>query len=186
MRALLYLHRSDEIVKRVNRRISEASFIPEDLGEPLRVIHYDHGQYFRGHLDVHDTPGRAKSSRIATCYIYLSDVSAGGETYFPLAKKSYGTPDSVPETCRGVDMIEVDQHDVARSSKHASFLSSVEAEVPQLGVTVKPIKGRAVLWWNKAQNGDVDWRSRHIGCPVVEGEKWGAVRWMHHRPTTEL
>ena len=168
-------------MKRVNHRISEVSFIPEGHSESLRVIHYDRGQYFHGHLDVHDTPGRAKSSRVATCYIYLSDVAAGGETYFPLAKKIGGSHDTVPETCNGLDMIEADEHaDVG--SMHASFLSSIAAEVPLLGVTVKPIKGRAILWWNKAQNGDVDWRSRHIGCPVLDGEKWGAVRWMHHRP----
>ena len=182
LHVLLGCHRSDEVVNRVNDRISELSFIPKHYGEPLHVMYYERGQYFKGHLDSGDQPRRARNSRIATCYIYLSDAAVGGETYFPLAKKASGGRDSVPRACAGLDMIEVDQHAADIGSAQADFLSSIEAELPSLGVTVRPKKGRAVLWWNKAEDGEVDWRSRHIGCPVVEGEKWGAVRWIHHRP----
>ena len=80
----------DQIVKRVYTRISDLSFIPIPWGEPLHAIHYDPGQYFRGHLDVHAAPGRPTSSRVATCFIYMSDVESGGETYFPMAKKADG------------------------------------------------------------------------------------------------
>ncbi len=48
-------------------------------------------------------------------------------------------------------------------------------------MTVTPKKGRAVLWWNRAQNGTVDWRSRHVGCPLMQGEKWAATRWIHYK-----
>jgi hypothetical protein len=85
-----YYPEGDQIVKRVNKRISDLSFIPIPWGEPLHAIHYDPGQYFRGHLDVHAAPGRPTSSRVATCFIYMSDVESGGETYFPMAKKADG------------------------------------------------------------------------------------------------
>ena len=29
--------------------------------------------------------------------------------------------------------------------------------------------------------GTVDWRSRHVGCPLVAGEKWAATRWIHYK-----
>ena len=171
-------HCSDPVVMHINDRISEMSFIPNDDHhcEPLRVLHYDSGQYFQGHLDVHAAPGRAKSSRVATCYIYLSNVEAGGETYFPLAQKAGGGRDPVPKTCAGLDGIAG-----RLQPNESNFVQSVRDQIMQLGVTIRPKKGRAVLWWNKAQDGEVDWRSRHVGCPVVVGEKWGAVRWMHHR-----
>jgi hypothetical protein len=44
-----------------------------------------------------------------------------------------------------------------------------EEEKGKLGVMVMPKKGRAVLWWNRDQDGGVAWRSRHgaaclFGC----------------------
>ena len=61
-----------------------------------------------------------------------------------------------------------------------------EEEKKKLGVLVKPKKGRAVLWWNRKKDGSVDWRSRHVGCPLISGEKWSATRWMHyHDPSSE-
>ena len=92
---------NDPVVDRINDRISQLSFIPKDWGEPLHVLHYDPGQYFRGHMDVHAKPGRRTSTRVATCFLYLSDVEEGGETHFPLAKKAGGGRDPVPKACEG-------------------------------------------------------------------------------------
>eukprot|EP01052_Picozoa_sp_SAG31_P000792 SAG31_NODE_23_length_33717_cov_17.863585_12_plen_278_part_00 len=93
----------DPIVRGVNERIAQLSFLPYSWGETLHVIHYDPGQYFRGHLDVHAKPGRKTSSRVATCFLYLSDVVKGGETYFPLAKKAEGGRDPPPQSCVGYE-----------------------------------------------------------------------------------
>lgn len=174
----------DPVVDRINDRISQLSFIPKDWGEPLHVLHYDPGQYFRGHLDVHAKPGRRTSSRVATCFLYLSDVEAGGETHFPLAKKADGTRDPVPEACRGMEGKDASKQGADALDKYydgSEFFSPSPEELAELGLTVQPKKGRAVLWWNKAKNGDVDWRSRHVGCPLVAGEKWAATRWIHHQ-----
>ncbi|KMZ60681.1 Prolyl 4-hydroxylase subunit alpha-1 [Zostera marina] len=46
------------------------------------------------------------------------------------------------------------------------------------GVSVKPIKGDAVLFWSMTLNGSVDRTSFHAGCEVLSGEKWSATKWM--------
>ncbi|KAK1790958.1 hypothetical protein P4O66_014806, partial [Electrophorus voltai] len=73
---------------------------------------------------------------------------------------------------------------------------------PEIGVSLKPVKGSAVLWYNLLQNGELSELSLHASCPVLQGSKWGefylafnlrdvamllafslrlAVKWVHER-----
>ena len=54
-------------------------------------------------------------------------------------------------------------------------------ERDRLGLAVQPRRGRAVLWFSRLANSSIDFRSRHVGCPVIHGEKWAATRWIHHQ-----
>ncbi|CAH9062496.1 unnamed protein product [Cuscuta epithymum] len=49
------------------------------------------------------------------------------------------------------------------------------------GLSVKPTKGNAVLFWSMGLNGETDPSSLHGGCEVVSGEKWSATKWMRQR-----
>lgn len=35
------------------------------------------------------------------------------------------------------------------------------------------LQGSAVFWYNLHKNGEVDLNTRHAGCPVLVGNKWG-------------
>ncbi|KAG2400956.1 Prolyl 4-hydroxylase [Vigna angularis] len=50
------------------------------------------------------------------------------------------------------------------------------------GLSVKPTKGNAVLFWSMGLDGQSDPKSVHGGCEVISGEKWSATKWM--RQTT--
>ncbi|KAG4998807.1 hypothetical protein JHK84_029851 [Glycine max] len=50
------------------------------------------------------------------------------------------------------------------------------------GLSVKPIKGNAVLFWSMGLDGQSDPNSVHGGCEVISGEKWSATKWL--RQTT--
>lgn len=65
------------------------------------------------------------------------------------------------------------------------YLSDVEegggTDFPDLGITVMPKKGRALLWpsvYNSATKTDDD-RTRHQALPVEAGTKFAANGWIH-------
>ncbi|GER29430.1 2-oxoglutarate (2OG) and Fe(II)-dependent oxygenase superfamily protein, partial [Striga asiatica] len=46
---------------------------------------------------------------------------------------------------------------------------------------VKPQKGDALLFFSLHPNATTDPTSLHGSCPVIEGEKWSATKWIHVR-----
>eukprot|EP00536_Pseudo-nitzschia_multiseries_P018229 jgi/Psemu1/228196/e_gw1.2278.9.1 len=65
------------------------------------------------------------------------------------------------------------------------YLSDVEegggTDFPNLGITVMPKKGRAVLWPSvyDAEPMNKDGRTKHQALPVIKGRKFGANAWVH-------
>ncbi|KAG7029070.1 Prolyl 4-hydroxylase 1 [Cucurbita argyrosperma subsp. argyrosperma] len=51
------------------------------------------------------------------------------------------------------------------------------------GLSVKPVKGDAVLFWSMGLDGQSDPNSIHGGCEVLGGEKWSATKWMRQKST---
>uniref|UniRef100_A0A673M768 Prolyl 4-hydroxylase subunit alpha-1 n=1 Tax=Sinocyclocheilus rhinocerous TaxID=307959 RepID=A0A673M768_9TELE len=52
---------------------------------------------------------------------------------------------------------------------------------PEVGATVKPMKGTAIFWYNLFPSGEGDYRTRHAACPVLLGNKWVSNKWIHER-----
>lgn len=46
-------------------------------------------------------------------------------------------------------------------------------------VSVKPRRGDALLFFSLHPDATTDQSSLHAGCPVLEGEKWSATKWIH-------
>ena len=61
------------------------------------------------------------------------------------------------------------------------YLSTVEAGgstvFPQPGISVKPVVGNALLWFNVGPQHQYDSRTVHMGCSVLYGNKWIATKW---------
>lgn len=80
----------NELIRRIEARISELLSFPVDNAEPIQVLRYGPGAEYKPHHDYFDPafPGFEGSlavggQRVATLVMYLSDVEAGGSTVFP-------------------------------------------------------------------------------------------------------
>ncbi|XP_044982722.1 probable prolyl 4-hydroxylase 6 isoform X1 [Hordeum vulgare subsp. vulgare] len=126
-------------------------------GESIQVLRYENGQKYEPHVDFirHAAKGHHSRGghRVATVLMYLSDVKMGGETVFP---------NSDAKTLQPKD--------------------DTQSECARRGYAVKPVKGDAVLFFSLHPNGTTDPDSLHGSCPVIEGEKWSATKWIHVRP----
>jgi len=83
------IHRS-ELIRRIETRIARVTQLPQENGEAFYLLRYQAGQEYKLHPDYFatDTPEalqvvrNAGGQRVATFFVYLSDVDAGGGTYF--------------------------------------------------------------------------------------------------------
>lgn len=145
----------DSIVSGIEDKIAAWTFLPKENGEDLQVLRYEPGQKYDPHYDYFtDKVNIARGGhRMATVLMYLSNVAKGGETVFPAAEEP---------SHRGGHTVDEDLSDCARR-----------------GVAVKPRRGDALLFFSLHPDATTDQNSLHAGCPVLEGEKWSATKWIH-------
>ncbi|EEF52784.1 probable prolyl 4-hydroxylase 3 [Ricinus communis] len=150
----MFLRRGrDKIIRNIEKRIADFSFIPIEHGEGLQVLHYEVGQKYEAHYDYFLDEFNTKNGgqRTATLLMYLSDVEEGGETVFPAAKANISNVPSWNEL----------------------------SECARQGLSVKPKMGNALLFWSTRPDATLDPASLHGSCPVIRGNKWSATKWMH-------
>ncbi|XP_050225966.1 probable prolyl 4-hydroxylase 7 [Mercurialis annua] len=144
----------DEIVANIESRIASWTLLPIENGESMQILHYEHGQKYEPHYDYfHDKANQELGGhRVATVLMYLSKVEKGGETVFPNAEGKITQP------------------------KEDSWSDCAKG-----GYAVKPEKGDALLFFSLHLDATTDPDSLHGSCPVIEGEKWSATKWIHVR-----
>ncbi|MFA6916522.1 MAG: 2OG-Fe(II) oxygenase [Parachlamydiales bacterium] len=57
-----------------------------------------------------------------------------------------------------------------------------ETVFPLSKISIAPVKGDAILFYDTDDRGQVDPSTLHAGAPVLEGEKWIATAWFRERP----
>jgi prolyl 4-hydroxylase len=53
-----------------------------------------------------------------------------------------------------------------------------ETYFPYLNLKIEPMTGRAIVWYNVDENGEIDRSTFHEARPVEKGEKWIATKWL--------
>uniref|UniRef100_A0A6N2M4N5 procollagen-proline 4-dioxygenase n=1 Tax=Salix viminalis TaxID=40686 RepID=A0A6N2M4N5_SALVM len=156
---MILFETEDEIVSDVEARIAAWTFLPEENGEPIQILRYEHGQKYEAHIDyfMDKVNQEVGGHRVATVLMYLSDVNKGGETVFPASEAKGSQP-----------------KDDRKSWAYMHWL-----------LAVKPNKGDALLFFSLHPDATPDPDSLHASCPVIEGEKWSATKWIHVRSFRE-
>lgn len=114
------------------------------------------------------------SSMLARCEPLTLLHYGPGEEYRP--HRDYFTP-SAPQLV---------QPGGQRETTVCVYLNDVErggeTTFPDCGVSIRPQRGRAVMFRNLHADGRPDPHSLHAGLPVQAGEKWLATSWMRVQP----
>ncbi|KAF3628949.1 putative prolyl 4-hydroxylase 3 [Capsicum annuum] len=132
----MFLRRGrDRVIRNIEKRIADYTFIPVEHGEGLQVLHYEAGQKYEPHFDyfLDDFNTKNGGQRIATVLMYLSDVEEGGETIFPAAKGNFSSRPGWNEL----------------------------SECAKRGLSVKPKMGDALLFWSMRPDATLDPSSLH-------------------------
>jgi prolyl 4-hydroxylase len=75
----------DALTQTVVAKIEDVTGIPDAYAEYLQLLKYNVGQKYGQHHDyIPHTLNRSEGVRVATLFLYLNDVEAGGGTNFPL------------------------------------------------------------------------------------------------------
>eukprot|EP00192_Tetraselmis_astigmatica_P020878 CAMPEP_0117659388 /NCGR_PEP_ID=MMETSP0804-20121206/6407_1 /TAXON_ID=1074897 /ORGANISM="Tetraselmis astigmatica, Strain CCMP880" /LENGTH=266 /DNA_ID=CAMNT_0005466045 /DNA_START=193 /DNA_END=990 /DNA_ORIENTATION=+ len=147
----------NDILDRIETRISSVTHIPSSHGEPMQILKYVNGQKYNAHYDfLEDEVNAARNRgghRVATFLMYLSTVpeSGGGETCFP-------------------------------RSKNGQVFGEQWSECAQGKLAVKPRKGDALMFFNANLDATKDSYALHEACPTTEGVKYSATKWLRVYP----
>ncbi|GJP45936.1 hypothetical protein CLOM_g5267 [Closterium sp. NIES-68] len=114
----------DDVIRAMEQRVSEWTFLPVANQEALQVLRYGKGQKYDPHFDYFSDPVNTQlgGHRYATVLMYLNNVTKGGETVFPTHKDDTPKDDSWSDCAKGL-------------------------------LAVKPSKGDALLFFNMQPDG---------------------------------
>ncbi|GJP54697.1 hypothetical protein CLOM_g13750 [Closterium sp. NIES-68] len=144
--------KADAVIERVERRIEAWTHLPVSHQEALQVLRYNVGQKYVPHHDYFSDPPETLQGGHRLATVLM---------YLSNVTKGGETvfsnvPDPTPK-------------DHSWSDCAKGYLA------------VKPVKGDALLFFSMHPDGTPDEASMHYACPVVEGVKWSAPKWIHVR-----
>ena len=171
----------DKLLEGFHERLARLTMLPHDLiemSEPIQVVHYEQGGHYHCHHDSDDldpsmpccTYGsehmNCRVCRYLTVMVFLTNVTRGGETAFPVAdnQTTFSYENWVSEA--------IHKCNLAKGCHKSNLI-------------IKPQMGTILMWYNHDVDprtgwiGDLDPTTYHGGCDVIENDKWIANSWIN-------
>ncbi|EEF34884.1 probable prolyl 4-hydroxylase 9 [Ricinus communis] len=132
----------------IEHKIARATMIPRSHGEAFNILRYEIGQKYDSHYD------------------------------------SFNPAEYGPQMSQRVASFLLYLSDVEKGGEtmfpfeNGVKISSVYDYKKCAGLKVKPRQGDGILFYSLLPNGTIDQTSLHGSCPVIEGEKWVATKWI--------
>lgn len=110
----------DPTVQRVERRVSDLlGGIPMENAEPMQVLRYEQGQFYKTHHDQNSPRASAWGPRMFTIFMYVGDGYTGGETHFP--KLNLTIPAGKGRACIWTSVLDSDPYQRDDRTDHESL-----------------------------------------------------------------
>jgi 2OG-Fe(II) oxygenase superfamily len=173
---------------RNNKNSSEYDEYLESHAEGLQTLRYNVSKAYTPHLDYFEVHGRPTfnsegrgSNRFATILLYMSDLEPqqGGETVFVAAAPTGQTRQEQVDLDTAIRQLRASG--MATQLQPGSWEEELAAKC-RIRLTIRPQRGRAILFYSQLPNGQYDPYSNHGACPVLQGEKYAANLWIWNGP----
>jgi len=151
--------RGNDKIRNIDERVAKLTHIPMPHQEQVQVLRYELSQKYDSHHDCFDPvhyPSRAQDY-------------------------DYGHKNRIATVFWYMTDVEEGGETVFPMADGAGFPPNFTTCAQ--GLRVKPEKGKVIIFYSLLPNGDIDKTSLHGGCPVKQGTKWAANKWVWNKPS---
>jgi prolyl 4-hydroxylase len=149
--------RGNAMVENIDARVANFTRVGVGHQEDVQVLRYQHGQRYDTHHDFFNPELYQEES-------VTRDIEAGFRNRL-LTVFWY--------------MSEVTGGYTAFPTAHSDYHIATDPDPPcSHTLKVHPAKGKVILFYSVLADGSGDKLSDHRACPVVDGEKWAANKWV--------
>lgn len=168
---------SDSVIECILKRASVfQGHVPLSHTEPLQLVKYQAGEYYRAHYDAWKSNDPATQGNRETSFFVI--LRSEG-----LLDSNVGNEDTATRTATRVSA-GTSFPRMRRRFAHDRLCEAIECGEEVEGIVVKPVALSALFWVNLMENGTVHPRSLHQGLELPQGEteKIGMNIWTWDRP----
>ena len=141
----------DPTVRAVEQRVSSLlGGIPMENAEPMQVLRYEEGQFYKVHHDQNSPRSSAWGPRMFTVFMYIGDGYGGGA--IPIFPSSNSCTRAYLGTCGqagGTHFLKLRPRAFTLTYTHACMHHGThtgETHFPKMNLTVSAKKGAACVW----------------------------------------
>jgi len=156
-----FLHARDEVMHALEARTASLTRIPKNHQEHTQVLRYGKTEKYSAHLDYFD-PMFYKEDKGTMKLIDSGKRNRLATVFWYLSDVEAGGHTVFPR--------------FGGAPQPWNFEDCTK------GLLVKPEKGKVIIFYSLLPNGHGDQLSLHGACPVQEGIKWAANKWIWNAP----